>query len=738
MIAAAGYVLVVSIGLCFFNALFGGCYLAIWVYGVGRFVVKEESPWPWPCRFFVAVMILLSTVFVALMPWLFFGGEEGCREFDPAMPTRFGMRFEEFWIQTWIFSVVNAVLAVIAIWMSLADHPPSKYIRESIRCTISIFLAVLLKTAGVVFDACQGADLDNDGLRDYAYNNFPVPMMVSSYGTSAGMLSAVWCMQFVVDRLLALERSWGEPLPGTRSIIWLSRLMMIMLSVLAITYYYPIPTLIFSSIWALEIIVFTVLIWRAYSPPVRALRTAAGLNASDGVNAQLDKEVAFALKVIGRARAGTVVAGVSMSWHIITWGTMWVAVTKEFYDAYMYSAVADTFGNVFCVVILSAASLSLPSCLLCKSSKASTGEPRRGRNEHVTDRPAEVDQGAWDRKVAELASRRITLGQLLDFHARLGSDLMPHFDPRRSTTNDVVRHAVIPESRVGELGKSLAEVLPKKPRKHPKPPRMVTHHWANRFSDLVAVVVANGLGSKRWDSIAESLRNHDEKSLKEQLEDKVDLEYWLCAICINQHASICGNSMGVADTVTKEVLPSCNCSTPKFFNEHPGECELNKFDDMMAHLHRQYSGFLQVVAVDRDFNLFTRAWCVAELAEAHASNLEQHVVIHSPQVLEEHSGNLSHLKVQECNASRAADKEAILQKIGTEDDIEEFNQDLQQLLVGDGGLLAGWLDGQALLQEVGEIAARAKARMQKKEATKVAKDLHEAATAIDPMHTASF
>ncbi|CAE7769388.1 unnamed protein product [Symbiodinium sp. CCMP2592] len=56
LIAAAGfpssigpfecYVLVFSIGLCFFNALFGGVYLSIWVYGVGRFVVKEDRQEP--------------------------------------------------------------------------------------------------------------------------------------------------------------------------------------------------------------------------------------------------------------------------------------------------------------------------------------------------------------------------------------------------------------------------------------------------------------------------------------------------------------------------------------------------------------------------------------------------------------------------------------------------------------------------------------------------------------------
>ena len=51
-------------------------------------------------------------------------------------------------------------------------------------------------------------------------------------------------------------------------------------------------------------------------------------------------------------------------------------------------------------------------------------------------------------------------------------------------------------------------------------------------------------------------------------------QYWICAICINQHASICGDSMGTRDTVTGELLPCCDCETPKFFNDQPTECDL--------------------------------------------------------------------------------------------------------------------------------------------------------------------
>eukprot|EP00913_Durusdinium_trenchii_P002097 g1936.t1 len=44
--------------------------------------------------------------------------------------------------------------------------------------------------------------------------------------------------------------------------------------------------------------------------------------------------------------------------------------------------------------------------------------------------------------------------------------------------------------------------------------------------------------------------------------------------------------------------------------------EMNKFDEMMAFLAARDPKFCQVVAVDSDFGVFTRAWCMAEVAQA--------------------------------------------------------------------------------------------------------------------------
>ena len=70
----------------------------------------------------------------------------------------------------------------------------------------------------------------------------------------------------------------------------------------------------------------------------------------------------------------------------------------------------------------------------------------------------------------------------------------------------------------------------------------------------------------------------------------------MCAFAVNQNAGICGgNPNGEIDPVTRIPHPTCSCKRPKFFNKDPPlnehgesiECEMNKFDDMMALLARE-------------------------------------------------------------------------------------------------------------------------------------------------------
>ena len=70
------------------------------------------------------------------------------------------------------------------------------------------------------------------------------------------------------------------------------------------------------------------------------------------------------------------------------------------------------------------------------------------------------EKEVYDKVVKQLANRGFGLAELLRFWRRLlDGQMMPGFDPRRSLTNDVVRRAIIPESRVGDGGCALATLV---------------------------------------------------------------------------------------------------------------------------------------------------------------------------------------------------------------------------------------------------------------------------------------
>ena len=228
--------------------------------------------------------------------------------------------------------------------------------------------------------------------------------------------------------------------------------------------------------------------------------------------------------------------------------------------------------------------------------------------------------------------------------------------------------------------KSKIEVIPKK---------MVTHNWSNLFRDLVATVIADALGEHAFEFVAELLCDkHGVKLLQETLRVHGCLEetYWICAFAVNQHAGICGaNPNGDIDPVTKIPHPTCACSAPKFFNEDPplnehGEsiqCEMNKFDDMMAFLSKKDNNFTEVIAVDADLNLFQRSWCIAELAEAHRMGMAQNLMLRNKATLMNRQCTLEGLQVENMKASRPEDVQQILAKIP---DKKAFNKKLQELI----------------------------------------------------------
>mmetsp|Transcript_48249 Transcript_48249/g.90303 ORF Transcript_48249/g.90303 Transcript_48249/m.90303 type:complete len:181 (-) Transcript_48249:19-561(-) len=130
---------------------------------------------------------------------------------------------------------------------------------------------------------------------------------------------------------------------------------------------------------------------------------------------------------------------------------------------------------------------------------------------------------------------------------------------------------------------------------------------------------------------------------------------------------------------------------------------MNKFHDMMGLLSARSPGFAQVVAVDAEFMLFTRAWCVAEIHKAQQMGTPQRMRIFSEANLQEQQGWLHELKVQEMKASNLADIELILSKI---DDKERFNAELQSLIFGKDGLISTCNMGFERMSILGKVAQR--------------------------------
>merc|ERR1711974_174809 len=127
------------------------------------------------------------------------------------------------------------------------------------------------------------------------------------------------------------------------------------------------------------------------------------------------------------------------------------------------------------------------------------------------------------------------------------------------------------------------------------------------------------------------------------------------------------NPYNDCDPVTGLVHRTCACGAPKYFNDteplYNGKsvgCEMNKFDKMMAYLSACDANFAQVIAVDAAFDLFTRAWCVSELAKAHAMGLKQHLKLLNVRSLVTHSKRLRALRIQNMKATRPEDVAEIL------------------------------------------------------------------------------
>lgn len=271
-----------------------------------------------------------------------------------------------------------------------------------------------------------------------------------------------------------------------------------------------------------------------------------------------------------------------------------------------------------------------------------------------------------------LASRGVMVGALLFFLLELHSGVVMSFDPKVTTTAQVVFQAIIPLSF--SSCSSYATVM--NDNKACYPDKMVSHAWENLFINLIASIVANMSGEgSYWDYIPHLSSKERVKALINRLPNDILVKrVWLCIFGVNQHVSI------------------CRCHDVKYLNDNP-LCEMDKFDKMLAFLFRTIgSSFAQLLALDTYGAALRRAWVVSEVATCMSLGIIQEVGVYFPVKI----GNpamrtaVKRLNVRNCEASRPEDKTLILNAIADKD---EYNRKVQEYLreALDEGDFFGWM-----------------------------------------------
>ena len=356
----------------------------------------------------------------------------------------------------------------------------------------------------------------------------------------------------------------------------------------------------------------------------------------------------------------------------------------------------DALGNALAVLLLSGSHRMAK----VERSQGSHRSWKVEKAEHRRNQQTSHEDVNWTRKVEELSMRGMTLRSLLTFYQE-NLPSMPDwkYAPREHKTRDVVRRAIIPLTSSEECAFSVSAFNRDGPKRAQV---MVTHNWGNSFSNLLAAVLSDALQECSFSLPAELLQQ--ECTFLQDLLAKMgrlDDTYWICAFAVNQHISICHSNPYDRDPFTDQLHPVCHCNSTNIIDSdgRSASSEINKFDDMMR-LLATTRGCRQVIAVDKSLDLFHRAWCVAEIAEAKRLQMDQSLKLWSKATLQERAQSLENLDVRDMRASSDKDKELILGKI---QDIDDFNAKLQVLIFDPkSGLVATW-NAMDSLQQIGEV-----------------------------------
>lgn len=655
-------------------------------------------------RCIMSVSMVFLSILAVIRPWLGW----------TIHPDRPGPDYFKAWLNVWSIVLVS----VPAVGCVLKQHPPSNYIRDAVWCVWFLWLAIMLWCI-------------DQGLKEALADSLLVHDFVLSIGLHLEGVVFVWIASLMVRRMVALQ---GNKFFATRHawtfIIFMGASFHIRMWLEGILRSIDgaakeVPYLFFATAFIITWVTYVILVVHCLCSSILTL-----VKEWRRVSGAPRAEAAWAIKILVSELLACFACGFTTA---ACWGWMIVVHILRMIDedppksGPMIWTVAILHRAD---IVINASSVAVLSGLLWQTRRpAETNTPQRPKRllrRDVTREIARLTDPFWEQKVEQLAHRGFHLEDLLGFWAQLlEGEIMPGFEPLRSTTNDVVRRAIIPQSVVevhGTMrGRALATIwndgLPVLPN------RMVTHNWASVFMHLVSGIIADCLNEDSYERIAQKLTTFEgTQEIFDEIDDAGNLRetYWVCAMSINQHAGICGGFSpeplpGTAehcewlskktDAVTGEQYPLCSCREPKHFNDSPAECEMNKFDTMMRFMNERVPSFLHVVIVDADFDVFYRAWCVAEIVESDLSGIPQQLKILSTDALDQKYDNLSLLDVRDCRASRIEDRDMILSNIK---DIQHFNAHLQWAIFGTEGLFSKWFDGQERAALIGRLVRRAR------------------------------
>lgn len=582
----------------------------------------------------------------------------------------------------WICTLSSAL---VAAWLILGMHTP--YLQKVAAFSFFNFMTYESDALADLF-VCTG----------HAHTAFIICMLSLFPSFAASTVAMQWIVQ---SSLSEVEAAMGGRTHRfaylLRLLIFLLLLMFAMFAVWALVIgTLPPPALIGVTSWVSLVVLSG---WVVLSTKVLNRGRLLAVQAAKDARGRQAEECMYSARTVQSQIIGAAIGSSTRILNFISFGIK-QGILWPLPKSFVFGNWVTTVDNITnCLTALYMAG-TFSGAWRAASARAAE-EAARGKKWRLgRDRWRAHEDLRWHAKVVELSDRGFTLGALLRFYKGLGEDYMEHWDSSMHTTADVVRHAIIPLS--AEAGTALATKMMNGVCVRPQ--KMVTHNWGNRFRDLVAAICADALDEEEYGRISNLLERESFDQLESWLRiaNKMDTTYWVCAFSINQHCTICGgNPCEARDTVTDELYPLCSCAVPKKWNETPPltcfgnsiDCEVNKFDDMMTFLSVSDPKFEQVVAIDEQFDIFSRAWCVAELAAASGMGMRQRLKFYFAEGLEQHEEHLRALKIENMKASRPQDKDEIMRKI---QDPEAFDACVQRLLFEE--LLPEWRDLDAVAQ----------------------------------------